>query len=292
MAADVQHECTALGLNTAMFSADYTRPCIALSEVLPVELAGDVPCSAEQANPPAEIKMASVSASVAEILYTLDPTDERIPLEDVEEIYETAHGVLDDHDQDLEDSEFKKEKLRLYLKTVCLCLDNETECQPEQQLHTYAELISKAESILHEEHKWSSDEVTVSPIMNEICAAFDDCTAKNSSLKRKRDELESIDKIRLEQNCTDLVFPKNNFKLLVCEIGQYVKHDLHWEGSALEALQIAGEDYLVQMFQLANKAAIHAGRDCLLVADIQLVQFVREQLESRGMFKGTPYPRD
>ncbi|KAE8219072.1 hypothetical protein CF319_g7167 [Tilletia indica] len=48
-----------------------------------------------------------------------------------------------------------------------------------------------------------------------------------------------------------------------------------FQASALEALQDAAEDYLVEIFQDCNAAAVHAGRVTIMPQDIALVRKLR-----------------
>jgi histone H3/H4 len=94
------------------------------------------------------------------------------------------------------------------------------------------------------------------------------------SLKRKRDEWVAVEEIRAEQNNTEPIIHKDRFGALSCEILQdYMDGaDVKFTSAALDALQAAAEDYLVQMFDSANRAAIHAGREKLTCADLHLAR--------------------
>jgi histone H3/H4 len=53
---------------------------------------------------------------------------------------------------------------------------------------------------------------------------------------------------------------------------------LRFQGTAFLALQEAAEAYLVQLFDDANHAAIHAKRVTIMVKDIQLARRVRGEM--------------
>jgi hypothetical protein len=61
---------------------------------------------------------------------------------------------------------------------------------------------------------------------------------------------------------------------LVHEIAQDFKNDLHFQGSAILALQEAAEAYLVGLFEDTNLCAIHAKRVTIMPKDIQLARYV------------------
>ena len=45
---------------------------------------------------------------------------------------------------------------------------------------------------------------------------------------------------------------------------------MRWQSSALEALQVAAEDYLVELFEDANLCTIHRQRQTVAPKDIQV----------------------
>ena len=56
------------------------------------------------------------------------------------------------------------------------------------------------------------------------------------------------------------------------EIAQNFKTDLHFQSSAMNALQEASEAYLVGLFEDTNLCAIHAKRVTIMPRDIQLAR--------------------
>jgi histone H3/H4 len=62
---------------------------------------------------------------------------------------------------------------------------------------------------------------------------------------------------------------------LVREIAQHLIPDLHFQSSALLALQEAAEAYLVGLFEDTNLCAIHAKRVTIMPKDIQLARRIR-----------------
>ena len=62
---------------------------------------------------------------------------------------------------------------------------------------------------------------------------------------------------------------------LVQEIAQDFKTDLHFQASAVMALQEASEAYLVGLMEDTNLAAIHAKRVTIMPKDIQLAHCIR-----------------
>ncbi len=84
---------------------------------------------------------------------------------------------------------------------------------------------------------------------------------RQKKLHRFRPGTVALREIRNEQRSTDLVFPKTPFQRLVREITQDIKNpDMLWSAEAMEALQVASEAFLIEVFQDANELAIF--RDC------------------------------
>jgi histone H3 len=77
------------------------------------------------------------------------------------------------------------------------------------------------------------------------------------------------------QKSTDLLIRKLPFQLLVHEIASAFRGDLHFQSSAIAALQEASEAYLVGLFEDTNLCAIHANRVTIIERDIQLTQRIR-----------------
>jgi len=83
----------------------------------------------------------------------------------------------------------------------------------------------------------------------------------------------ALREIRRYQKSTDLLIRKLPFQRLVREIVQDISSDpqgLRIQASALLALQEAAEAYLVNVFEDANLACIHAKRVTILPKDLQL----------------------
>lgn len=102
--------------------------------------------------------------------------------------------------------------------------------------------------------------VVVEPVAAQEPAAQEP-EAKRQKKHRFRPGTVAIREIRKEQKSTDLIFPKTPFQRLVREIAQDMnKEELLWSGDAIEALQVASEAFLIELFQDSNDLAIF--RDC------------------------------
>ena len=77
------------------------------------------------------------------------------------------------------------------------------------------------------------------------------------------------------QKTTELLIRNLPFNRLVREIAQDFKTDLHFQSTAIIALQEAVEAFLVGLFKDTNLCAIHAKRVTIMPKDIQLARQIR-----------------
>ena len=85
----------------------------------------------------------------------------------------------------------------------------------------------------------------------------------------------ALREIRHYQKSTELLLRKLPFRRLVQEILQGYGFNKRLQSSAVEALQVASEDYVVGLFEDSNLCAIHAGRVTVMPKDIQLARRIR-----------------
>ncbi|KAG2392064.1 hypothetical protein C9374_013549 [Naegleria lovaniensis] len=83
--------------------------------------------------------------------------------------------------------------------------------------------------------------------------------------------------IRRFQKTTHNLIPRLSFARLVKEISEMVAVNsrLRWQAAAIEALQSAAEDYLINLFADSNLCATHGKRVTIMVKDIQLTRRIR-----------------
>ncbi|KAF9475130.1 histone-fold-containing protein [Pholiota conissans] len=86
----------------------------------------------------------------------------------------------------------------------------------------------------------------------------------------------ALREIRRYQKSTELLIRKLPFQRLVREIASVNRSDLRFQASAVLALQEASEAYLVQFFEDAQLAAIHAKRVTIMPRDIVLARRLRK----------------
>jgi len=82
--------------------------------------------------------------------------------------------------------------------------------------------------------------------------------------------------ITRQQKSSDcLAIPKLNFSRLVREVAQDFNADLRFAASVFGLLQLAAEDYLLDICESANLCAIHAKRETMFPKDIQLARRIK-----------------
>lgn len=96
-------------------------------------------------------------------------------------------------------------------------------------------------------------------------------TQQKKQRKRKA-STNAIREIKREQSNTSTIIPVAPFNRLTHSISQQYKTDVRFKKEAHDALHVGAESFLVELFQSANKAAIHSGRETVQVKDIQLAR--------------------
>jgi len=77
--------------------------------------------------------------------------------------------------------------------------------------------------------------------------------------------------IKKLQTTTNLLVQKGPFRKLVKQITAEMGISILYQQKAMEALQEAVEDYVIDKFKVANKHANHAKRKTISIADLQML---------------------
>ena len=85
----------------------------------------------------------------------------------------------------------------------------------------------------------------------------------------------AVREIRKYQKSTEPLIPRAPFKRLVKEVAREFSPQIRFQQHALAALQEATEAYLVSLFEDTQLLAIHARRQTIKPADIQLARRIR-----------------
>ncbi len=96
-------------------------------------------------------------------------------------------------------------------------------------------------------------------------------TQQSKTKRKRRASTNAIREIKKEQGKTHNIIPVAPFNRLTQEIAQTYKADMRFKGEAHKALHAGAESYLVEVFQAANKVAIHGGRETVQAKDVKLV---------------------
>ncbi|KVI08480.1 Histone core, partial [Cynara cardunculus var. scolymus] len=90
---------------------------------------------------------------------------------------------------------------------------------------------------------------------------------------RYRPGAKALREIRRLQKTVNLLIPAAPFIRTVKEISNYIAPEVtRWQAEALQALQEAAEDYLIQLFEDSMLCAIHARRVTLMKKDWELAR--------------------
>jgi len=122
-------------------------------------------------------------------------------------------------------------------------------------------------------------------VMHEIeeDVIFDEYGSVDGRLSEKRKRYrvqfdmqdDPIPEMRFEQEQTDLLLDKHAMKMLIGEIAQdYSGEDIDFTPDAIEAIQVAAEDYLIKMFQDANLVAVTGDLTHIQPKHIQVVRHI------------------
>ncbi len=93
--------------------------------------------------------------------------------------------------------------------------------------------------------------------------------------RRYRPGTVALREIRKYQKTSDLLIQKLPFQRVVREIAQDFSTNIRFKGAALEALQTAGETYIVDLFECGNLCAIHSKRVTVQKRDLALANRIR-----------------
>ena len=93
--------------------------------------------------------------------------------------------------------------------------------------------------------------------------------------RRYRPGVVALREIRRYQKGTEMLIRKAPFMRLVREIAHKIDPTLRFQGSAIEAIQEASEQYLVGLFTDTQLCACHARRQTIKVADMALARRIR-----------------
>ena len=88
--------------------------------------------------------------------------------------------------------------------------------------------------------------------------------------RKRRASTNAIREIKTAQKGTENIIPVAPFNRLTQEISQQFKIDVRFKSDAHKALHVGTEAFLVDLFQNANSAAIHSGRETVQVKDLKL----------------------
>lgn len=85
----------------------------------------------------------------------------------------------------------------------------------------------------------------------------------------------ALREVRRYQKSVDVLLPRASFQRLVREIATEIDNEIRFAPAALFAIQEAAEAYMVGMFEDANMCSLHAKRQTVTKADLDLARRIR-----------------
>ena len=116
------------------------------------------------------------------------------------------------------------------------------------------------------------------PTKRPVSANKCDTTGKITSKlpPRHRPGVTALRKIRQYQPpSTDTIIPKLAFQRFAREIALSINPSFRFHKASVYALQVASEDYLIDIFKEANACADHANRCTIMLKDMSLAIRIR-----------------
>lgn len=95
-------------------------------------------------------------------------------------------------------------------------------------------------------------------------------TQTNQQRRKRKASTNAIREIKREQKRTETIIPVAPFNRLTQELSQQFKTDMRFKSEAHRALHVGAEAFLVELFQNANRIAIHNGRETVQQKDLSL----------------------
>ena len=79
------------------------------------------------------------------------------------------------------------------------------------------------------------------------------------------------------QNTTHNLIPREQFKLLCYEVLQDFAIDHYFSTDAIDAIQAASEDYMIEVFQKSNEISINSKRKTIQPKDMIIAKKYRKE---------------
>jgi len=219
---------------------------------------------------------------------------ETTPYEEMEEIYEICEENIEKFEKF-----FRKEKKQIQkiCRTFKLKMENffdliEYNSEIFNNIHQYSTITSPIEDFMASIEDFLNDEYndenfkifySVEKLEKELIKHESNFEKVINSFNEKQTKIYNqwkeeycekdhltLELIREEQQDESLILPKENINLLIQEIAQDYNTNIKFTENAFEAIQTAAEEFLIEHFSKANKAAIHRKSSIVDFKDAEL----------------------
>ena len=187
---------------------------------------------------------------------------------------DSINGNDDDEDEEISDFESDNN-----YDTKLKVKDEEQEEESEEELGELEDYETDIDS--NEPYSEYSDSEEDNDIQQLEDSFFD--TELNEQNDSESDSEINEDKIIKEisylQNTTHNLMPRKQFKLLCYEVLQDFSEDHYFSTDAIDAIQAASEDYMIEVFQKSNEISINGKRKTIQPKDMVIAKKYRTEYE-------------
>lgn len=187
---------------------------------------------------------------------------------------DSINGNDDDEDEEISDFESDNN-----YDTKLKVKDEEQEEESEEELGELEDYETDIDS--NEPYSEYSDSEEDNDIQQLEDSFFD--TELNEQNDSESDSEINEDKIIKEisylQNTTHNLMPRKQFKLLCYEVLQDFAVDHYFSTDAINAIQAASEDYMIEVFQKSNEISINGKRKTIQPKDMVIAKKYRTEYE-------------
>jgi histone H3 len=188
----------------------------------------------------------------------------------------SINGDDDEENDDSEISDFESENNYDTKLKVKKEEDEESEDEELEELEDYETDIDSNEP--YSEYSDSEEDNDIQELEDSL---FD--TELNEQNDSESESETNEDKIIKEishlQNTTHNLIPRQQFKLLCYEILQDFAVDHYFSTDAIDAIQAASEDYMIEVFQKSNEISINGKRKTIQPKDMVIAKKYRREYE-------------
>jgi len=201
---------------------------------------------------------------------------ESIDNKDIKDIEDIEDSEDSEYDEESDISDFESENNYDTKLKVKKEEDEESEDEELEELEDYETDIDSNEP--YSEYSDSEEDNDIQELEDSL---FDtELNEQNDSESESEiNEDKIIKEISHLQNTTHNLIPRQQFKLLCYEILQDFAVDHYFSTYAINAIQVASEDYMIEVFKKSNEISINGKRKTIQPKDMVIAKKYRREYE-------------